>query len=215
MKKAFFAILVIILLIVMICVPQKEEEQTFEYEGTAILAAEINRFNSDRLEIYEIYEIGENSECLFITLYYNFEGENEQYRLADLYNLRNYILEIIKQNNGKFNWCKHISMSCFSTVDKDSNIPCAYISFYGSPHSVDSMEINSWCYPTEFENMSLDITELRVNTEFTFGFDISMLKCFPQLKKLYMEIPIDDISQIYEYIPDDCEVEIVNQIHCK
>jgi len=209
MEKTFFTITVVALLIVTVWVLRNREEQAFEYEGTAVLATEVSQFNSDRLEIYEI---DENSESLNIIIYYNLESKYQRYRLSELYNLRNFIEEKVKQNSDKFYWCKHLSITCYALIDKDDNIPSGYISFYGSPHSIDSMEINSWCYSTEFENISLNITKLRVEKEFTVDFDVSMLKCFPQLKKLYIGVPVDDISQMYKYIPDDCEVELINQI---
>ena len=209
MRKALILIVTAaVLLIVMLCAPRTEHEKVFRYEGTTDLAAEIDRFNSDRLEIYEI---DEDSESLNIIIYYNLESKYQQYRLSDLYDIRNCILEKVKHNKSKFDWCNYISITCYAMTDKDSNIPCGYISFYCFPHSIDNMEINSRCYPSEFENMSLDITELQVNKEFTADFDVSMLSCFPQLEKLYIGVPIDDISQMYKNIPNDCEVELKNQ----
>lgn len=177
----------------------------------------INNINCNRYE-FELREYLENVKYPQIGICVYYDDAYYSDKINDLFHIKNEVEKYINENTDLFleSYC---SIVCYSSDDKDANIPIPYIDLYSdsrikssnTKYTLNCLEINSGHPNKQFNITETEptIERITINYEFTYDFDSSILSCFPNLKSLCIPSKFcENEEDIKKAVPNDCEIKI-------
>lgn len=187
-------------------------------ERCAGLYSVVSNINCSRYE----FEVKENLEYVkydHIAIYVYYDDTYYSDKIKDLFYIKNEVEKYINENIDLF-LESDCSVICYSSDDKDANIPSPYISLYSDgkinnsniKHTLNCMEINSRYSSEQFDITEPTIENLTINYEFTISckFDSAVLSCFPNLRSLCIPSKLcENEEDIKKAVPNDCEIKYV------
>lgn len=194
------------------CADKKEQS-----ERCAGLYSVINNIHCNRYE-FEVDEYLENVKYAQIGICVYYDDTYYSNNIEDLFQIKNEVEMYINDNTDMFleSYC---SIVCYSSDDKEANIPIPYIDLYSDSriknsnikYTLNCMEINSKCSYEQFNITEPTIEKITINYEFTsyYDFDSSILSCFPNLKFLCIPSKLCENEDIKKAVPNDCEIKYV------
>ena len=178
------------------------------------LSSEMEALNCERYE-YEIdeYTLDSQPYKIGVTIYYNNAYKKD--KINDLYTIKEQIENCVNDNIKLFKGY-YCYVMVYDLIDKDLNIPRAYIEFVNdsvftantTTNVLDYMKINMECSAEQFEDIEISVDTLEIMYGEIYQFDKSILLYFTDLKHLILpeEFSLDS-EEAEIYLPVGCEIE--------